>query len=109
MLHLLYILAFTIIAFLAVSNLIRSLITLSGDSSRSYQSGRNPSTFGNNNFGNSLAAPSRVPHPELLDATGKPIDEPLLVMRSVSVEDARQQLDSIYNSSPSNSKAETEE
>ncbi len=40
-------------------------------------------------------------HPELLDERGKPINEPLLVMRSVSVEDARQQLDAIYNASPS--------
>ena len=47
-------------------------------------------------------------HPELLDERGRPINEPLLVMRSVSVEDARQQLDAIYNSSP-NPKKETEE
>ena len=42
----------------------------------------------------------RVPHPELLDDNGDPVDEPLLVIRSVSVEDARQRLDSIYQSSP---------
>ncbi|MGK7933048.1 MAG: DUF2973 domain-containing protein, partial [Microcystaceae cyanobacterium] len=45
---------------------------------------------------------------ELLDERGQPINEPLLVMRSVSVEDARQQLDALYNASPS-SKKETEE
>jgi len=95
MLHLLYIFAFTIIAFFAISNLIRSLITLSFDSQRHYA----PSS-------DSLGRPSRssgsrpVPHPELLDDNGKPIDEPLLVMRSVSVEDAREQLDAIYNASP---------
>ncbi|MEC4984335.1 MAG: DUF2973 domain-containing protein [Oscillatoria sp. PMC 1068.18] len=110
MLHLLYILAFTIIAFLAVSNLIRSLITISSDSNRYYQSPGKSSTGSNGGFGHSVYSRSgNVPHPELLDATGKPIDEPLLVMRSVSVEDARQQLDSIYNSSPSNWTAETEE
>jgi hypothetical protein len=36
-----------------------------------------------------------------LDKNGKIIEEPLLVMRSVSVEDARQQLDSIFKASPS--------
>ncbi|NEO48804.1 MAG: DUF2973 domain-containing protein, partial [Moorea sp. SIO4A3] len=40
---------------------------------------------------------------------GNPINEPLLVMRSMTVEDARQQLDAIYNSSPGNSKGKTEE
>ena len=47
-------------------------------------------------------------HPELLDERGRPINEPLLVMRSVSVEDARQQLDALYNASP-NPQQETEE
>jgi len=36
-----------------------------------------------------------------LDNAGKIIREPLLVMRSINVEDARQQLDAIYESSPS--------
>jgi len=58
MLHLLYILAFTVIAFLTINNLIRSLI---------------------------------------------------LVIRSLTVEDARQQLDAIYNSSPSATKEQDEE
>ena len=104
MLHLIYIVAFTIIAFLAVSNLIRSLITVSMDSQRRY-----PNRFKSNlpqarKLGNS----KKNIHPELLDERGRPINEPLLVMRSVSVEDARQKLDAIYNSSP-NSKKETEE
>ena len=34
MLHLLYILAFTVIAFLTINNLIRSLITVSMDSQK---------------------------------------------------------------------------
>jgi hypothetical protein len=50
-----------------------------------------------------------VPHPELLDDTGKPINEPLLVMRSMTVEDAREKLDAIYKSSPGNSTGTQEE
>ncbi len=106
MLHLVYILAFTTIAFIAISNLIRSLITLSTESQRVYASDhpssslKNRSRLGNN--GRSL----REIHPELLDDQGKVINEPLLVMRSVSVEDAREQLDSIFNASPSKSDRE---
>lgn len=98
MLHLVYVLAFTVIAFLAISNLIRSLMTVSMDSQRGYRANR-PQT------------PPRNFHPELLDDTGKPINEPLLVMRSVTVEDARQQLDALYNSSPGQTQElkETEE
>jgi hypothetical protein len=48
-------------------------------------------------------------HPELLDEAGQPINEPLLVIRSLTVEDARQQLDAIYNSSPSVTKEQDEE
>ena len=104
MLHLIYIVAFTIIAFLAVSNLIRSLITVSMDSQRRY-----PDRFKSNSpQAKKLRNTQKTIHPELLDERGRPINEPLLVMRSVSVEDARQQLDAIYNSSP-NPKKETEE
>jgi Protein of unknown function (DUF2973) len=105
MLHLTYILAFTVIAFLAISNLIRSLITVSMDSQHRYSKTSN-SAFGRRevNFGRANANV----HPELLDESGQPIDEPLLVMRSVTVEDARQQLDALYNSSPNQPK-ETEE
>jgi len=96
MLHLLYIIAFTIIAFMAISNLIRSLINVSYNSTRQY-----PTT------------PTRkttiIAHPELIDENGKIIKEPLLVMRSVSVEDARQKLDALYNSSPSQPNQEQQE
>ena len=37
---------------------------------------------------------------EEYDEQGQVINEPLLVMRSVSVEDARQKLDALYDSSP---------
>lgn len=86
MLHLLYIIAFTILAFLAVANLIRSLISISAD----YQYNSNPSA----------RRLKRVPHPEFLDESGNVIEEPLLVMRSIGVEDAREQLESLYKNPP---------
>ena len=105
MLHLLYVLAFTLIAFVAVSNLIRSLITISTDSQRYYGSKSNSSISQNSHPNDPVVSRfSPLTHPELLDDSGKPINEPLLVMRSVTVEDARKQLDAIYDASPSNKK-----
>lgn len=104
MLHLIYILAFTIIAFFAISNLIRSLITISADSQKGSWTDK-PRRV---NF-SAQGVSSKLPHPELLDEQGKPINEPLLVMRSVSVDDARQQLDSLYNASPSQTRPTEEE
>jgi len=49
-----------------------------------------------------------VPHPEFLDDTGNVINEPLLVMRSINIDDAREQLDALYNSSGGNTE-KTEE
>ncbi len=102
MLHLLYILAFTIIAFLAVSNLIRSLITVSMGTQRPYYQ------RGNGNYRNGMMGQKSY-HPELFDGNGDRINEPLLVMRSVNVDDARQQLDALYNASPSYDRREQEE
>lgn len=103
MLHLLYVIAFTVIAFLAIGNLIRSLLSLSIDAQRHYSpAGRQ--SFSAHGFRN-----TPVPHPELLDDTGKPITEPLLVMKSMTVEDARTQLDALYNASPSNRVDKSEE
>lgn len=90
MLHLLYILAFTTLAFLAVGNLIRSLITLSAESQRPYS----PIS------GSPISRYRGTPHPELLDSNGKVVNEPLMVMKSMTVEDAREHLDALYNSSP---------
>ena len=104
MLHLVYILAFTIIAILAISNLIRSLVSLSTDTQRMYPANGNLSQSSPMTRRNSFS--NRRVHPELLDEQGKVIEEPLLVMRSVSVEDARQQLDAIYNSSPTKNEKE---
>lgn len=108
MLHLLYILAFTIIAFIAINNLIRSLITISTESARGYSTARTSPGQKVSTRGIGSDSMGVAPHPELLDSNGRPISEPLLVMRSVSVEDAREQLDAIYNASPSQSQ-ETEE
>lgn len=94
MLHLIYILVFTVIALLAVSNLIRSLVTLSAETQKFYPPGYKGS--------NQRRTPvEQTVHPELLDEQGKVIEEPLLVMRSVSVDDARSRLDALYDSSPS--------
>jgi hypothetical protein len=103
MLHLVYILAFTVIAFFAISNLIRSLITISGESQRGSwtDTPRSARSSYNGNY--------RPTHPELFDNQGNPINEPLLVIRSVSVEDARQKLDSIYESSPSQTRQTEDE
>lgn len=93
MLHLLYILAFTVLAFLAVGNLIRNLITLGADA-RSYGTADRFSPRISRNR-------SQVaPHPELLDDSGNVVNEPYLVMRSMTVEDAREQLDAIFKASP---------
>ncbi len=96
MLHLLYIVAFTVLAFLAVGNLIRNLITLG------FEQRRGP-TFATNANGRSGMSRSTPSHPELLDSQGNMINEPLLVMRSMSVDDARLQLDAIFEASPGGS------
>lgn len=96
MLHLLYILAFTVLAFLAVGNLIRSLVTLSSES-RSYP----PSRWNQAAPNSPVARYHRtVPHPELLDSAGNVVNEPLMVMKSMTMDDARERLDALYNSSP---------
>ncbi|MEO0532619.1 MAG: DUF2973 domain-containing protein [Cyanobacteria bacterium P01_A01_bin.123] len=92
MLHLLYIVAFTVLATLAIWNLVRNLITLGSASGR-------PSSSALSSLNASQAETRPIPHPELLDDNGKVISEPLLVMRSISVKDAREQLDALYDSS----------
>jgi hypothetical protein len=85
MLHLLYIIAFTVLAVIAVSNMIRNLVKLGTQVRQPVQRQR------------------PVPHPELLDNSGAVINEPLLVMRSISIKDARDQLDALYEASSSSS------
>ncbi len=87
--HVVYIIAFAVLAIMAIANLVRNLILLGGNA-------RNPQprTYG----GQQNALGDRpMPHPELLDQDGQVIREPLLVMRSISVKDAREQLDALYN------------
>ncbi|MBI4783210.1 MAG: DUF2973 domain-containing protein [Oscillatoriophycideae cyanobacterium NC_groundwater_1537_Pr4_S-0.65um_50_18] len=103
MLHLIYILAFTILAFLAVGNLIRNLVTLGMESQRPQGT---KGSFTPSSGGQPVVRQSRVrsvPHPELLDDHGNVVDEPFLVMRSMTVEDARERLDALYNASPGHS------
>jgi len=90
-LQILYMLAFVGIAFLAIGNLIRSILTLGVESTR-------PVTpKGMRSRDGMRQSPQ---HPEMLDENGRVINEPLLVMRSMTVEDARERLDAIYRSSP---------
>lgn len=93
MLHLLYILAFTVLAVIAVSNMIRNLVKLGIQSTRPVSPARS----------------RPVSHPELLDDSGDVINEPLLVMRSISIKDARDRLDALYDSSGSNSSNNSED
>lgn len=87
MLPLIYIIAFTVLAFLAISNLVRNLMILGADSRRPVNGSR-----GQQNAPNA--------HPELLDESGKVVKEPFLVMRSMSMDDARERLDALYKASP---------
>ncbi len=96
MLHLLYVIAFTVLAVIAVPNMLRNLVKLGTESRQPVKSYRNAS--------NNLRP---VPHPELLDGSGDVINEPLLVMRSISIKDARDKLDALYDS-PSNSSEDSE-
>ncbi len=102
MLQILYILAFVIVACLAVSNLIRNILTLGAESTRPPRQRSRLSQ---------RASALRSSHPELLDDDGTIIEEPLLVMKSMTVEDARERLDAIYRSSPGgeSSNSNTEE
>ncbi|MEA5502249.1 DUF2973 domain-containing protein [Halotia wernerae UHCC 0503] len=108
MLHLLYILAFTILAVIAVANLIRNLIMFSFDRERPYPA--RSSQMGNQgDFGYFSSKRQFVPHPELLDNAGNLIKEPLLVMRSINVDDAREHLDALYEASPGHRSENSEE
>jgi hypothetical protein len=84
MFHILYLVAFAILAFLAIGNLIRSLLHFSAESQRPTRT-----------------MIAHVAHPELLDDSGRLSEEPLLVMKSIGLEDARSRLDALYNDTPS--------
>jgi hypothetical protein len=97
--HIVYIIAFAVLAIMAIANLVRNLIVLGG----SARNPQRPANYGggpraNPGNGSTFSSSGRsVPHPELLDQDGQMIREPLLVMRSISVKDAREQLDALYN------------
>jgi len=83
MLQILYLIAFAIVAVLAVRSLISSLISIGAEQRKPIR-----------------RRPRNVPHPELVDEQGNPIDEPLLVIRPTTLEDARSRLDELYHESP---------
>ena len=104
MLHLLYVIAFTVLAVIAVSNMLSNLVKLGTQvrqppGSQRYGQGG----YGADRYADTAKEKRPVPHPELLDGSGDVINEPLLVMRSISIKDARDQLDAIYEASGSNS------
>ncbi|MGD1897218.1 MAG: DUF2973 domain-containing protein [Phormidesmis sp.] len=97
MLHLIYVLAFTILAVIAVSNMIRNMVRL----------GTQVQQPPRKNGGAQVNRP--VPHPELLNESGDVINEPLLVMRSISIKDAREKLNALYESSSGSDESTSEE
>ncbi|MFM7218847.1 MAG: DUF2973 domain-containing protein [Nodosilinea sp.] len=84
--HVVYVIAFAVLTVLAIANLVRNLMLLGGNASTT-------------RLRPNQRTPAPTPHPELLDDAGQVIREPLLVMRSISVKDAREQLDALYNRS----------
>jgi hypothetical protein len=89
MFHALYIVAFVVLAALALGNLIRNMMILGADARREPR----PSS------GSRRQSQNGTPHPEMLDESGRVTREPLLVMRSISVDDAREKLDALYEAS----------
>lgn len=85
MLQVIYLIAFTILAFLAIGNLIRSVVGFSMEAAQPRSGGARYRSSG------------MVPHPELLDDMGNVTSEPLLIMKSISIEDARARLDALYH------------
>ncbi|MFZ4665086.1 MAG: DUF2973 domain-containing protein [Prochlorotrichaceae cyanobacterium] len=94
MFQILYLLVFVVLAILAVVNLARNLMMVASDSQRSRSN---------------WSQRSSIPHPELLDSAGNVVNEPLMVMRSASVEDIRSRLDALYESSPGQSSLDKDE
>ncbi|MDX1978013.1 MAG: DUF2973 domain-containing protein [Pseudanabaenaceae cyanobacterium bins.68] len=85
MIQILYIVAFTALSILAVANLIRSMLSLAKAEPAPHLSRR--------------LAKVKSLHPELLDQQGNISQEPLLVMRAYTIDDARARLDALYEAS----------
>ena len=83
MLHALYIIAFAVLAVLAIRNLIGNLMLLGADARR------DPRQSSGGSYSGDRRTNRPTPHPEMLDDSGRVVDEPLLVMKSISLEDAR--------------------
>ncbi|MFQ3584950.1 MAG: DUF2973 domain-containing protein [Cyanobacteriota bacterium] len=84
MLQILYLVAFAAIAFLALRNLVSNLITLGMEERKA----------------SPRRSRKRVPHPELVDEDGNLTEEPLLVIRSTNLDEARNRLEDLYSGSP---------
>ena len=99
MLHALYIIAIAVLSVLGFCILIRNILMFGTDTRREPR---------NAGFGNGTGNGSKrsVHHPEMLDEAGRVLDEPLLVMKSISIEDAREQLDALYEGNSDNSSDE---
>ncbi|MEM9770279.1 MAG: DUF2973 domain-containing protein [Cyanobacteria bacterium P01_D01_bin.73] len=110
MLHLLYLLAFFSLAALAIGNLIRNIMVLGTESQRSEAAisprqnagTRRQANLSRSASGGMSQAQQMNLHPEMLDENGRPIREPLLVMKSMTVDDARDRLDALFQASPEN-------
>ena len=98
MLHVLYIIAFAAIASLAIANLFRNMLILGRDVRQGYGNAKDAM-----NAPTVMPNPEKSSHPELLDESGDVVREPFLVLKSISVDDAREKLDAIYNASPGGS------
>lgn len=97
MFPILYLIAFAVVAFFAITNLLRSMMSLRQDVRRGYGNANATSRDLSSSTG---ASSDKASHPELLDEGGNVVREPYLVMKSISVEDAREKLDALYNASP---------
>ncbi|WP_017327864.1 DUF2973 domain-containing protein [Synechococcus sp. PCC 7336] len=80
MLQVLYLTAFAIVSFLVIRNLAMNLIALSRSEMQPPSARKRKANL----------------HPELLDEDGNVTDEPLLVIRSTNLEEARERLDALY-------------
>jgi hypothetical protein len=102
MLQILYLLAFVVLLSFTVVTLVRNIITLGREA-------RRPQTAWQQGQQSSSAPRGRAPHPEFLDESGNVVNEPLLVMKSVKVEDIRDRLDALYDASPGGNTEESPE
>ncbi len=95
MLQAIYLICFALLTTLALVTMVRNLFNVG------LASQRNDAAIGLTPPPPRNPAPARPTlHPELLDERGRVIEEPLLVMREMTVEDVRNRLDALYDASP---------